>query len=658
MPVKKLLKYINSVNIAEDIDEDELKEIASQAWDGYQVDANSRSDWETQMSEALGMAMQIAEPKNFPWPNAASVKYPLLTIAAIQFWARAYGAIVQGETVVKPQIFGEDTAGEKEKRGRRISLHMNWQILEQMTEWQTDTSKLLISLPIMGCAFKKTFYSPILGRPVSELAHAKSVIVNYEAKDIRRARITHEFELYPNEVKERFNSGAYREIDLHPPAGAGNDDDAPHKFLEQHWFIDLDGDDYKEPYIVTLHKESKEIVRIVARYDAEGVQLKHGDMLTSLALLNKLIADNGGVEPDDMKKVKLSRIEPKHYFTKFTFMPSPDGGFYDMGFGTLLTPINKSVDSTINQMLDAGTLSNLSTGLIGQGLKMRKGPKEITMGEWNQVESGGMDIRQHVYPIQFPGPSQVLFSLLEFLINAGSDIYSVKDIMLGDLPSGDTPATTTLAAIEQGQKLFSGIYKEIHNSQKEEFRKIYNINKQFLSDVEYQTVVDAQEGQRRNDYKGDPTDIAPVSDPSVTSETQRMMKAQALVPFFNDPWNDPREIRKRYYEAIGIKNIDTLLVKEPPQPPPDPKMVKVQGDIEKSRAELMLKMKESPAKVAQFVTQALLNIANAEAAEEGTQINLYQAILKEMEIGQKNATADNEGAVGGLEGAPGNGESI
>ena len=637
MSIKKIQSLIENKNIANDLDDTELARIGKIVKDGYTTDENSRSEWSERMEDAMDMAMQNAEQKSFPWPNASNVIYPMITVGSIQFWARAYGAIIQGNKIVKAEVFGRDDSGEKRKRGERLAEHTNYQLTEEMPEWQTDTSQLLMEIPVMGLAYKKTFYSPIEKRPVSKLVHAKDLVINYDTPDMKRARKTEVIFLYENQVIERENAGIFREdVKIGKPPGAGSDEDAPHEFLEQHnVYLDLDDDGYKEPYIVTVHRESNQVMRIVARFDEDTVELSMGNMFLSLEEYNGLIADRGGVEPDDSKKMKLFRIRPVSYYTKYGFIPSPDGSHYDMGFGTLLKPINESVNTAINQMNDAGTLQNLSTGLIGRGLKVKKGIRELTMGELNQVEASGEDIRKQVYMLDFKGPSPVLFQLLGLMIDSGTDIVSVKDIMLGDLPPGETPATTTLAAIEQGMQLFSGIYKAIHFSQKEELRKIYRLNRKYLEPGRYHQIVDdpSVQDKKTTDYQtGDDTDYSPITDPTIVSPTQRLLKAQSLLQFNGDPLHDQMEIRRRYHEATGQENIDSLLVKEPPEPPPDPKMIKEQINAEVKKAELIIKMDESKAKTVQMITQSILNLANAEAAEFGPQLDMYAGILDGIKV--------------------------
>ncbi len=647
--ISLLTSFIGVANIAPLLDKDVVNKIGQEVVRGYDIDKNSRADWEKMMQTAMDLAMQVTKEKSWPWPKAANVKYPLITTAAIQFSARAYPAIVRGAEVVKGQVIGPDPQGAKKQRAERIGHHMSYQVLEEITDWDEEEDKLLLQMAIVGCAFRKTYFDVMLGRPCSDLVAAKDLVFNHAVPWQKQRRITHCIPLYRNEVIERQRGGIFEyDLTLGMPQGEDNDEDGHFEFLEQHCWYDLDEDGYKEPYIVTVLKETGEVARILARYDEEGIHVN--------------------------TKGEIAKIIQDDYFTKFPFMPNPDGGSYDVGLGMLLNPINETVNTVLNQLLDAGTLANTGGGFIGSGLKMKGGVAQFKPGEFKPVDAMGGKIADNIYHMQFPGANAVLFNLLGMLIEAGKDISSVKDILTGDQQAANVPATTTLALIEQGQKVFSAIYKRVHRSLKQEFKKLYRLNKLYLQPEDYYRFQDKQEPIYLEDYQGDDTDVAPVSDPNLVSDAQELTRAEALMKFVGDPLINQIELRRKYLKALKEPDIESLLVKEPPQPPPDPQMLKVQADIEKQKADAAAQQVETTAKVERMIAEmdqlaaktaeieasTILKIAQAEAIELGPQLEMYQAKFQAMLDRHTNAVQqgaasneqDDQGRVPGVQELP------
>jgi chaperonin GroES len=567
----KLLAYETSPNIAEEIrdgedGEQKLQKIAMDVDRKYEIDKKSRSEWEEMSKRAMDIALQVRKPKNYPFDGAANIKYPLVTVAALQFGARAYPAIVDGLRIVKAQVVGNDSGvpikddngdpkvdplsqeplwikkpGEKRAKADRVSKHMSYQLLNEMVEWEEDTDVLLHHLPIVGCAFRKVWRSETLGRNKSEMVPAKHLVVNNKCRSLDEApAVTHEVYIYPQDIEERKLSGVWLDVDLPcPSSDADNDEDAPHLFLEQHCFMDLDEDGYKEPYIVTVHKESCCVVRIVANYSLDKVK------------------DNG-------KRVIF--IPKEQYFVKYSFIPDPQGGFYDIGFGQLLESLGETIDTTINQMLDAGHLQNAGGGFIGTGIRLKKGGQiRISPGKFEQIETTGK-IGDQVHLHQFQGPSAVLFNLLGMMVDAAKDITAVKDILTGDTNGQTQTATTTLAMIEQGLKVFTAIYKRIYRALKHEFKLLFELNAKHIDEKAYYTFNDEQEVVEKSDYDLASMDVCPVADPKMVTDMQRMTHAQLLMqiaehPAFG-PLQDPREALRRVYEAAGTEEPDKLIMKQ------------------------------------------------------------------------------------------------
>jgi len=387
MNTKKIEQFIYSNNIAVDLTKEALAKIGQDVVTGYDIDLESRSDTDKINKEAMDLANQTYEKKNFPWPNAANVKYPLITVAAIQFASRAFPELVPDETIVNVKIVGNDDQEQKEARAQRVGRYMDYQLTEEIGGWLDDTDRLLHALPIVGTCFRKVYYDSLLGRVATEFLPYSDVIVNAKVKNLKEARrVSHKFYKYNNYAIEMASADLWLEQNLGNAPSEDNDEDAPHLFIEQHRWLDLDKDGYEEPYIVTVHKESSQVMRIVARYDADSLILKAG---------------------------KLIRINPTQYFVKYPFIPNPAGTFYDIGFGTLLYPINSSINTTINQLLDGGTLANTGGGFLGRGLRLTKGEVRFAPGEWKQTDIMAGDLKSGIVPLPIREPSQVLFSLLE-----------------------------------------------------------------------------------------------------------------------------------------------------------------------------------------------------------------------------------------------------
>lgn len=572
---RSLRALVESVNIAESLSEEELNTIGEEAKKGYEADKESRKEWEDCMEEWTKLAKQVREEKNFPWPNASNVKYPLLTTAAMQFAARAYPSLVPSNgSVVKAKVIGKDPTGEKLERATRVSTYMSYQVMHEIPHWEEGMDKMLIQLPVVGLMFKKTYWDSVLKSPISEIVLPKNLVVNYWAKDLPSAeRVSEEIELSPRVFKERQMGKLFLEdVDLGTPITPdgqnipSNDETTPYTFIEQHTFLDLDDDDYKEPYIITFHKETGKVVRITARYDDEGIHFNDDDT--------------------------LAKIEPLQYYTKFGFIPNPDGSFYDIGFGSLLGPINESVNTLINQLIDAGTMNSLQGGFLGKGLRLRMGEYGFKPGEWKAVNSTGDDLKKQIVPLPSKEPSDVLFQLMGSMITSGKELASVAEIFTGKMPGQNTPATTTMASIEQGMKVFTAVYKRIFRSLQEEFSKIYDINRTYLNPETYTEVIDGPVGPE--DFSKEGYDICPGADPTAVSQTEKLMKAQGLLELLPSGLLNPVEVIKRVLEAQEQPNWEQLLppqvleTGEAPPPPPDPKLQEMQmkGQIEQQKMQM------------------------------------------------------------------------
>lgn len=622
----------NKDNVAVIMEDDELSKVASRVITEYKIDKGSRTEWLKRSKDAIELAKQVSKAKSYPWDKAANVKYPLVTTAAIQFEARAYPAIVSGRDIVKVRVNGYDPDGQKRTRASRISRHMSWQLLDEMKEWEEDTDKMLIIIPIVGMAFRKSYFCPVARRNVSKLVLAQNLVFNYSVSSFDSCnRKTEEVELYPHEITERIRSGVFIDFEfgqaqLRPAEGdekgsenAGDDPGAAHLFLEQHRLYDLDEDGYPEPYICTVHMDTGKCVRIRPRFDEQSITM----------------GING----------QIARIEPDEYYTKYGFLPNPDGSAHDIGFGDILMPINESINSSLNMMLDAGHLQNVGGGFIGSGLRMKGGPVKRRIGEYVPVPSTGKSIRENLVDVNHPGPSPVLFNLLGLMIDAGKDIASIKDILTGEQKASNTPASTTLALIEQGLKTFTAIYKRIHRSFKHELDLLFKLNSRYMQPRQYFTLLDSQDPIEvlQMDYQIEDLDVTPISDPTMVTDMQRMARAEALLPMAQDPDFNAREIKRRYLVAMGIEDIDGLWATEEQQ---QNAAQNAQRQLEMAMQELGTKKKEAEAKMLTAQSKAILDLAKAEAEEYGSQLDEYRAYMETLkQIDEALNGANQQGGV-------------
>lgn len=592
-----LTQLLQSTNIAENLKEDQLNEIGARCKQGFDLDFESRSDWERDLDEWTRLAMQIREPKTWPWPKASNVKYPLLSTAAMQFAARAYPSLVPSDgKVVKSKVIGKDPTGAKLEKADRVSSYMSYQIMHEMETWEEDMDKMLMMLPIVGTMFKKTYWDSSEKKIKSCLILPKNLVVNYWARSLEEAeRVSEIIEMSKRLVEERKRQGIFLDVDLGDPQSPDgspvpNDETTPYTLIEQHTYLDLDDDGYEEPYVVTFHKESGIVLRIVARFEEEGV------------------------EHDDDQIVKIT---PTHYYTKFSFVPNPDGSFYSIGFGVLLGPLNDSVNTLINQMIDAGTLNNLQSGFIGKGLRMKMGASQFQPGEWKPVNSTGDDLRKQIVPLPTKEPSNVLFQLMGTLVTSGKELASVAEIFTGKMPGQNTPATTTMATVEQGMKVFTAVYKRVYRSLQEEFKKIFKLDGIYMNPNHYVEILDAPVGPE--DFKEEGYDICPGADPTAMTQTEKLMKAQGLIELMSMAPSafDPIKVLSRILEAQEQPNWQELFSQEvqqsgqvPPQPDPKQMEMQMKMQLEQQKAqmkgeEIARKMElESRSKEAQMAMEA------------------------------------------------------
>jgi len=670
-------RLMREPNLVPLLDEKDVQAIGAWAAAGYTQDLNSRVEWSTRQAQANKLALQVFEEKTFPWPGAASVKFPLITVAALQYHAKSYPALVSGTDLVKCRVIGLDPTGQKTARAARISTHMSWQNLEQDSGWEQDHSKLLLVQAIAGCAFKKRVYEPGHAKQSGRLVLPENMVVNYFATNLEDARrYTHTYYLNHNNIYQRELDGRFSPVETQPEARTGTeqeqqarderqgitqpqkDDITPFFTGEQYCWIDLDGDGYEEPYIVTFDIATNAVRRIVARFLPGGVKKREEDVY---------------------------KITPIKVFVKYGFIPSPDGGFYDLGLGSILGPLNETVNTTINQMLDAGTMATLGGGFLGRGFKGKGGAITFQPNQWYPVDAPGDDIRKNVLPLPVREPSQVLFQLLGLLLQYGERIVSATELQMGENIGQNTPAETARTMNENGARIYNALYKGTWLCMREEFRIQFELNSLYLDvDQDYTELTSGQGAMiSAEDYVGPSLDVRPAADPHVVSDEQKIQ--QARIVFQNSlqvPGHNRYQATKRLYESMKIANIDQIL--PPPQGPgpdgkpqplpdfppmPNPKMMRAQLDQQEfqlevarfkaeqqqTKIELQMEVQKNQAEIMKLYAQAEKFMAEAKGVDVGHQIAIVEAqigalktrnegLLKALSIIQKETEGDKGGA--------------
>lgn len=684
----KLPELAKSANIADLLDEEDLQTIGLSCKRGFDEDKTSRAQWEQWNADALKLALQVKEAKSFPWPNAANVKFPLMTIAALSWHAKAYPATISGDSVVKCRVIGEDLDGKKTARAVRVGKHMSYQLLETTT-WEEQTDKGMLVLSILGTMFKKTLRDNNSRTTVSDMVMPQDLVLDYFTTDLDSAiRVSHMFQMSANERQENFNSKLFRLNEgLPQPEETGPLEAAKQKaqhltppenletyfMVEQSCWLDLDGDGYKEPYAVTIDRSTGFVYRIIARYYQTDIEYS-GD--------------------------KVRKITPENYYTKFGFIPSPDGGFYDLGLGVLLGPINESVNSAINQIFDAGTLKTLGGGFLGRGVRMKSGESTFRPAEWKVVDSTGDNLRNNIVPLPVSEISPILLDLIKFLVAYGERVAGSGDIQMGDIPGQNVKAETMSIANENGRQIFNATYKRFWRSLKEEFKKIYRLNRIFSVNTSFTDRYGVTYQVTKDDYLESDAGIIPAADPNITSNAERRQMADMLlVTAQQQPGFNMYLINRQRLEAYNVPNIDQVY--PDPQGPnaipagPNPTMLELQIKAKKEEnrgleiqnqhqqaiAKLMMQAQLIQAQIEELRAKAAKEIKEAQGVDIGHTIalldlqiaekkNTHDTILNTIDMlhtlyGGKNDTGITggkaealAGAVPAVEGVPGNGQVL
>jgi chaperonin GroES len=689
-----LEKIMAATNAAEMIKKEDLAEIGEAVVEDFLTDDKTRDGWKAQYIGATKLALQIAERKTTPWEGASNVKFPLLTVAALQFHSRAYPALVEYPELVKCRVIGDDPDGSKTDHADRVSTFMSYQLLEQDENWEEDTDRMYLILPIVGTVVRKSYYESVRGVNCSELILPEDFVVSYYTKNLKQCpRCTHVLHMNDREIKNKQLQGIYVEVDIeedvdHPedspsdqirkergytPPDRTDDDESDRDVLEQHRYIDMDDDGYAEPYIITVDRNSRKVLRLIARFSETDIiydtsneveQLKsNAQQIMSQPLPQGIDQAQAQQEMQQRQQAleaikdqitslendrRIIDIKPMEYFTKYSFIPAIDGSFYDMGFGALLGPVNSSINTAINQLFDAGTMSNANIGFIGSNAHIRGNDYRFRPFEWKRADMVGADLKSALVPLPINPPSTVTFQLLELLINYGERVSSVTDLMVGETPGQNTPATTSQNALNEGQKVFQGILKRLYRAQKHEFQKLYLLNRIYLNPSQYFTVLGTNETSQiyQQDFAGNPNEVVPSADPNVGSDAQRLQQAQFLaarsaqVPGYN-----PQGVEMHLLKAMKVPDAANLYApdKFPPQPNPDMlelqlkgaehdrKVMETKGNLYSNALTTLATIQQTKANTIFLIEQAKAISSELDVSKMEHQLNMFDSMSAHLQ---------------------------
>jgi hypothetical protein len=550
-------------NLAEVIDENDLNLLGTELYQNYEDYKNSRRDWEQAYTQGLDLLGFKYEQRTEPFQGASGATHPVLAEAVTQFQALAYKELLPAEGPVRTQVIGLDTP-EIQDQADRVSEFMNYQIMDVMKEYEPEFDQMLFYLPLSGSTFKKVYYDETLGRAVSKFISAEDLVVPYSASSLEDAEaIIHVIKISANELRKQQVNGFYKDIELLPSDdGVTDTDDIKDKerqlegltkssynediftLLECHVNLDLEGFEdinpqtgeptgIKLPYIVTIEEGSREVLSVRRNF----------------------------IENDPLKN-KIN------YFVHFKFLPG--FGFYGFGLIQMIGGLSRTATSALRQLLDAGTLSNLPAGFKQRGIRIRDDAQSIQPGEWRDVDAPGGNLKDSFMTLPYKEPSQTLLALMGVVVQAGQRFASIADMQVGD---GNQQAAvgTTVALLERGSRVMSAIHKRIYAAMKQEFKLLANVFKLYLPPEYPYDVVGGQKTIKQADFD-DKVDIIPVADPNIFSQTQRISIAQTelQLAMANPAIHNMYEVYRNMYSALGIKDVDRILMK-PDQPlPKDP----------------------------------------------------------------------------------------
>ena len=549
-------------NLNELLPEDDTDEIGNQLQNDYMEYKMSRKDWERSYINGLDLLGFKYTNRTEPFQGASGATHPVLAEAVTQFQALAYKELLPADGPVRTMVMGKSDP-QKEMQAQRVKNFMNYQIMDQMKEYETDFDQMLFYLPLSGSTFKKVYYDDLLGRAVSKFVPADDLVVPYTATSLDDAEaVIHVVKMSENDLRKQMVSGFYSDIELTKPTGTVTNEledkerevegvtksqrvDPLYTILECHVDLDLEGFEdlgpdgeptgIKLPYVVTVEEGSRKVLSIRRNF-----------------------------APNDPKKNKIQ------YFVHFKFLPGL--GFYGLGLIHMIGGLSRTATAALRQLLDAGTLSNLPAGFKQRGVRVKDDSTAIQPGEFKDVDTPGGNLKDAFVFLPYKEPSQTLLQLMGIVVQAGQRFASIADMQVGD---GNQQAAvgTTVALLERGSRVMSAIHKRLYVGLKQEFKLLAKIFGESLPPEYPYDVPGASRNIKATDFD-ERVDVLPVADPNIFSMSQRISLAQEQLRLAtsNPPMHNMYMAYRSMYEAIGVKDIDRVLPPPPPNQPKDPAM--------------------------------------------------------------------------------------
>ena len=545
-------------NLADILPDEILDPVGMQVSNDYRDYKSSRKDWEQAYVVGLDLLGFKYVQRTEPFQGASGATHPVLAEAVTQFQAQAYKELLPADGPVRTQVIGASNP-QRMQQAQRVKEFMNYQLLDQMKEYEPEFDSMLFHLPLAGSTFKKVYYDELLGRAVSKFVPADDVVVPYTANSLEDAEaIIHIIKLSENDIRKQQVNGFYRDIELTSPPTPPEDrvkeaerriegtqrtarNENMYTLLECHLNLDLEGFEdvgqdgqptgIKLPYVVTIEQGSQKVLSIRRNF-----------------------------APNDPLKTKIQ------YFVHFKFLPGL--GFYGFGLIHMIGGLSRTATAALRQLLDAGTLSNLPAGFKQRGVRVRDDAQSIQPGEWRDVDAPGGSLKDSFYNLPYKEPSPTLLQLMGIVVQAGQRFAAIADMQVGE---GNQSAAvgTTLALLERGSRVMSAIHKRLYVAMKQEFKLLSKLFATYLPPEYPYDVVGASRNVKQTDFD-ERVDILPVADPNIFSMSQRITMAQTelQLAMSNPQMHNMYMSYRKMYEAIGVKNIDQIL---PPPPPPLPK---------------------------------------------------------------------------------------
>ena len=544
-------------NLAIVIDETDLERIGSELIAAFQNDKDSRKDWEETYTKGLDQLGLKIEERTQPWNGACGVFHPMLSEAVIKFQSQAISEIFPASGPVKTKIVGKITE-DKAKQAERVEDYMNYLLTYEMSEYRTETEKLLFSLPLAGSAFRKVYYDPNLGRPSGIFVPSEDVVVNYGASDLETCeRATHVMRKSFNEIRKMQVNGFYKDIELPDPTNSYSDIQEKYNELTG----ENVGDRYDQRHTLLEMQVNLDLPGFEDTFDGEntGIQLPY--VVTIDYGSATILSIRRNYYEDDKQKQRRS------HFVHYQYLPGL--GFYGFGLVHMIGGLAKSATSLLRQLVDSGTLSNLPGGLKSRGLRIKGDDTPIMPGEFRDVDVPGGAIKDNITFLPYKEPSQTLYSLLNTIVDEGRRFASISDMKVSDMNS-QAPVGTTLALLERNMKVMSAVQARLHASMKREFEILVGIIKDF-GNPSYPYDTDEEEDIKSSDFD-QRVDVLPVSDPNAATMAQRIMQYQAAFQLATSApeMYDLKELHRQMLEVLGIENVDDIIPEEGDIPPVDP----------------------------------------------------------------------------------------